>query len=95
MRGHYMAWLVVCAATTAAAQAPNPEVERHIAAARAAAGEHMAMVDRLCPIPQAARTPPPRGTPPREAWYAEPVKVFDNLHFVGQTEFSAWAVTTS
>jgi metallo-beta-lactamase class B len=23
------------------------------------------------------------------------VKVFDNLYFVGQTEYSAWAVTTS
>jgi metallo-beta-lactamase class B len=36
-----------------------------------------------------------RATPPREQWHAEPVKVFDNLYFVGQTEYSAWAVTTS
>lgn len=28
-------------------------------------------------------------------WYAEPVKVFDNLYYVGQTAYSAWAVTTS
>jgi glyoxylase-like metal-dependent hydrolase (beta-lactamase superfamily II) len=28
-------------------------------------------------------------------WHAEPVKVFDNLYFVGMTEYSAWAVTTS
>lgn len=35
------------------------------------------------------------GAPPRESWYAEPVKVFDNLYFVGMTEFSTWAVTTS
>jgi metallo-beta-lactamase class B len=27
--------------------------------------------------------------------HAEPVKVFDNLYFVGQSEYSAWAVTTS
>lgn len=33
--------------------------------------------------------------PARETWYAEPVQVFDNLYFVGQTEYSAWAVTTS
>ena len=26
---------------------------------------------------------------------SEPAKVFDNLYFVGQTEYSAWAVTTS
>jgi metallo-beta-lactamase class B len=36
--------------------------------------------------------PPP---PARETWYAEPAKVFDNLYFVGMTEFSSWAVTTS
>jgi metallo-beta-lactamase class B len=36
-----------------------------------------------------------RTVPPREQWYAEPAKVFDNLYFVGQTEYSAWAVTTS
>jgi len=36
-----------------------------------------------------------RGAPDRSTWYAEPVKVFDNLHFVGQSEYSAWAVTTS
>jgi hypothetical protein len=33
--------------------------------------------------------------PARETWHAEPVKVFDNLYFVGMTEFSSWAVTTS
>jgi metallo-beta-lactamase class B len=33
--------------------------------------------------------------PPREQWHAEPLKVFDNLYFLGQTEYSAWAVTTS
>jgi metallo-beta-lactamase class B len=37
----------------------------------------------------------PQGPPARSQWYAEPVKVFDNLYFVGQTEYSAWAVTTS
>ena len=36
-----------------------------------------------------------RPAPPRETWYAEPEKVFDNLYFVGQTEYSAWAITTS
>jgi metallo-beta-lactamase class B len=39
--------------------------------------------------------PAGRVIPPREQWHAEPVKVFDNLYFVGQTEYSAWAVTTS
>jgi metallo-beta-lactamase class B len=87
-------------ASCSAAYAQNADVERHIAAARAAAGEHAGMVDRLCPMPGAGRpvgnrTPPPPGVPARESWYAEPAKVFDNLYFVGMTEFSAWAVTTS
>jgi metallo-beta-lactamase class B len=37
----------------------------------------------------------PPAPPARETWYAEPQKVFDNLYFVGQTEFSVWAITTS
>jgi metallo-beta-lactamase class B len=95
-------------AAAVAAQAPNPEVERHIAAARAAAGEHAAMVDRLCPRPVAAPQPgaapqPAPGNrarlapapPARDSWHAEPAKVFDNFYFVGMTEYSAWAVTTS
>ena len=90
-------------AAAVSAQTPRPEVERHIAAARAAAGEHAAMVDRLCPGPVAADAAaranpaarPPPASPSRESWHAEPVKVFDNFYFVGMTEFSAWAVTTS
>src|SRR6476620_6299312 len=34
-------------------------------------------------------------TPDRSTWHAEPVKVFDNLYFFGQTEYSVWAITTS
>src|SRR5207247_10580701 len=36
-----------------------------------------------------------RQTPPRDEWHRDPVKVFDNLYFLGQTEYSAWAVNTS
>jgi metallo-beta-lactamase class B len=109
---------VFCAALPAAiyAQAPlSPEVERHIEAARAAAGtEHAGLFDAVCTtarnvIAQAGAPPrqggPGRGgggraggppaPPPRETWHAEPVKVFDNLYFLGQTEFSVWAITTS
>jgi metallo-beta-lactamase class B len=35
------------------------------------------------------------GPPARETWYHEPQKVFDNLYFLGQTEFSVWGITTS
>jgi metallo-beta-lactamase class B len=34
-------------------------------------------------------------SPARETWYAEPQKVFDNLYFLGMTEYSVWAITTS
>jgi metallo-beta-lactamase class B len=37
----------------------------------------------------------PPAAPARETWHAEPVKVFDNLYFVGMTEYSSWAITTS
>jgi metallo-beta-lactamase class B len=87
-----------CACALCAAQ--PTEVERHVAAARAAAGtEHAGMVDRLCPVPSAIPPVAPvaqsGGDPARERWHAEPQKVFDNLYFVGMTEFASWAVTTT
>jgi metallo-beta-lactamase class B len=80
-------------------QATDP-AESHVAAARAAAGsEHVTVFNLLCAAPTVAARPnqPPAapGPPDRSTWHAEPVKVFDNLYFLGQTEFSAWAVTTS
>jgi metallo-beta-lactamase class B len=102
-------WITAAAlmAIVSAANAQNARVDEHVAAARAVAQEHAGMVDRLCPSnavagrtggPGRAGGPgrgAPRGTPAREDWYAEPVRVFDNLYFVGMTEFSTWAVTTS
>lgn len=35
------------------------------------------------------------GPPEKSTWYTEPVKVFDNLYFFGQSEYSVWAITTS
>jgi len=35
------------------------------------------------------------GPPERSTWYREPGKVFDNLYFFGQSEYAAWAITTS
>src|SRR5437762_13202814 len=89
------------ATSLALGQAKTDTVESHVAAAKAAArGEHTELFDRVCTAPAPA---PPRGTAPaqpagpadRSQWHAEPVKVFDNLYFVGQTEYSAWAVNTS
>jgi metallo-beta-lactamase class B len=78
----------------------------HVAAAKAAADrpEHLRLFNALCVPPPpppagqpAAVGPAPRlqGPPPRERWHAEPAKVFDNLYFIGQTEYTAWAVVTS
>jgi metallo-beta-lactamase class B len=67
----------------------------HVAVAKAAAGqEHVGLFDSLC-MPSADPRPATQGPQPRSEWHAEPTKVFDNLYFVGQTEYSAWAVTTS
>jgi metallo-beta-lactamase class B len=78
--------------------------EAHVAIARTAAGDtYQNLFNFLCAAPVArgagprgggarAGGPPP-GPPDRSTWYAEPVKVFDNLYFVGQTEYSAWALT--
>jgi metallo-beta-lactamase class B len=93
---------IVTLAVVAAQSFPDT-VDGHVAAAKAAAGtEYSGIVDRICtaPTPPAPRNataaaPRPAGAPARETWYAKPVKVFDNLYFVGQTEYSAWAVTTS
>ena len=91
------------------ARVEQQNVEAHVAAAKTAAGQdHVALFDRLCtppaPRPAAAATPAPAATtaprpaagpPPASAWHVEPAKVFDNLYFVGEKEYSAWAVTTS
>jgi metallo-beta-lactamase class B len=97
------AGLVLVSGSALEAQSARSSVEQHIGAARAAAGtEHAAMVDRLCPAPTGEPAPgavrpvaQSGGDPPRERWHAEPVKVFDNLYFVGMTEFSSWAIPTS
>ncbi|HEY7287410.1 MAG TPA: MBL fold metallo-hydrolase [Vicinamibacterales bacterium] len=86
----------------------NSTVASHVAAAKAAAGSDFEGVfSRICgeAVPPAGRSdaagrgrgaaPRPPGPPARETWHAEPVKVFDNLYFLGQTEYSVWAVKTS
>jgi len=93
--------------TQASGQAGGNTVDAHVAAAKAAAGTyHTGLFTSLC---SAANLQPPaaapqrgqraggapQGPPDRSTWHAEPVKVFDNLYYVGMTEYSAWAVKTS
>ena len=99
--------LLFAISVAAAGTAAQPSsANAHVAAAKAAAGAEFAGVfNRICTeaVPVAtpaagggrAATPRPPGPPARETWHADPVKVFDNLYFLGQTEYSVWAVTTS
>lgn len=103
-----MCFAIGLAAAIATAQSPATAVDAHVAAARAAAGqEYTGLFRRLCEDPNVGVTAPRRpaassagsqrrpGPPDRSQWHAEPVKVFDNLYFVGTKEHTAWAVTTS
>jgi len=105
-----IAAFVCVAVSIGAAQTVSPEAQKHIDAARAAAGtDHMGLFQPLCDgALSLAKPPAPRGggpgrgrqggpppPPARETWHAEPVKVFDNMYYVGMTEYSSWAITTS
>jgi len=72
------------------------------AATLAAGNDHQGLMQSVCPdnpriveavqISSAPR--PPRTIPPLSSWYREPVKVFDELYFVGTNEHSSWAIVT-
>jgi metallo-beta-lactamase class B len=89
-------------------QSASETVDAHIAVAKAAAGQqHVGLFNAACAPNSIRPAPAPQrgqraggatarpGPPDRAQWHVEPAKVFDNLYFVGQSEFSAWAVTTS
>jgi len=85
--------------------------DAHIAAAKAAAGDDFQNLFQFqCYGPgpggqraaagaqrggQRAGGPRRSGPPDRSTWHADPVKVFDNLYFFGQSEYAVWAITTS
>ena len=93
----------------ALAQAPQAgEIDAHVAAARAAAGQdYRATFVNLClpsvpPAAAAGRGAAGRGAvaggpqvPDRANWYAPPFKVFDNLYWLGTRQHSSWALQTS
>jgi metallo-beta-lactamase class B len=75
---------------------------RRIEAARRAAGAEWETVFRVTcggalSFAGPPRVPPARSNtpPPVEEWHRDPVKVFDNLYYVGMQEHSAWAITTT
>jgi metallo-beta-lactamase class B len=85
------------AGVAAVGQPTTGTVESHMAMAKVAAGDDNQRLYRaLCEEPAAGpNTGAPRPDPERSTWHVEPVKVFDNLYFVGEKEYSAWAVNTS
>ena len=94
--------LLVFNATAIGSYAQSSRAKAHLEAARAAAYEpgqdFTGAFAAVCvkPQPLAAQPPVfPQNVPPKAQWYAEPVKVFDNLYFVGTKVTGAWAVTTS
>lgn len=92
--------LSACFAPLAWSQSAADPIEGHLINARIAAGfDFTGTLARLCVAPQAVpatlRDVAPGPAAPREAWYIEPAKVFDNLYFVGSKIHSSWALTTS
>lgn len=98
-------WVTVSA--TAAERSIEEIADIYREAATLAAGtEHVRLRETVCPasprvtpgnrelgsLPQGE--PAPRVVPPLTEWYREPVKVFDELYFVGTNEHSSWAVVT-
>lgn len=88
------------------AQAPTRDaIAARVEAARTAAGsEHLYLFGQVCAVPlrTLGMTPPASGVPgalpsndPDRTWYTPPVRVFDDLYFLGQTAFSVWALRTS
>ena len=87
-----------------AGQSSPDTTEAHCAAAKAIAGaEHINLYNRFAEVcggqqaPAAGAVAQPRrgGPPPQSVWHHAPVKVFDNLYFIGTNEHSSWAVQTS
>ena len=79
--------------------------EQHIsAAAEASQADYGALFESTCglvrpAVPPSAQPAPSAPAPAidvneRATWHLPPRQVFDNLYFLGQVEFSAWAITT-
>ena len=94
--------------SVASAQNVRPaadSIERHIAAAKNAAGgrddtpDFYGLVTAICVAPLNAPprpdAPAPRPNPNRKSTYLEPKKAFDDLYWMGTPSRSSWALTTS
>jgi metallo-beta-lactamase class B len=106
MKKRFGAALLAATFGLANAAPMSDTVDAHVLAAQKAAGLDFAgTLDVLCIQPadgsdpgaaeRAANAGRVRATPPRESWFAEPAKVFDNVYWVGTKINSAWAIKTS
>ena len=83
----------------------DAEYRTAVQTAKDAAGFHsLGTLVRTCLLPQSGGentndnvpdfVTDPAKAPPRDSWYAEPAKVFDDVYFVGGKIHSSWALTT-
>jgi metallo-beta-lactamase class B len=87
---------VALAAPLAYAATPSPDVEKHLAAAKEAAGSDLASYLALRNSAKPDYKPPAISIADLMAMPAPPPgKAFDNLYFVGSKWVSTWAITTS
>lgn len=100
--------LTLAAPLFCGAAAPVIDLDKareRVEVARTAAGsDHAYIFGQLCADPiRAVNAAAPVGQvpgalptiDPARTWYAEPVRVFDDLYFLGQTAFSVWALRTT
>jgi metallo-beta-lactamase class B len=105
MKAHFVAFLAALALAVTINNVPvlgQDTVESHKAAAlEASKGGWEWMYNRLCVEALGTVNNPPTTTPTpapqrtRDQWHAEPIKVFDNVVWLGEKEHSAWAVMGS
>jgi metallo-beta-lactamase class B len=100
-------FLLAFVCTVAVSAQSQESADTHVAAAKTLAASTPTALIALCTPEQASRANPParRGQPPagqqpqgppdRSTWAREPMKVFDNLYYVGEQNYSAWAAVTS
>ena len=96
MKIRLTAFCALFAMSSLAAYADNA-VDAHLSAAKEAAGfEYTGTLARTCIAPAFAVGTGPRGViPARDTWHAEPVRMFDNLYFIGTKVHSSWALKGS
>src|SRR4029434_2175591 len=97
--------IVSLAAQTATRRDFDAEYRTAVQTAKDAAGfQWLGTLVRTCLLPQSGGenttdnvpdfVTDPAKAPPRDSWYAEPAKVFDDVYFVGGKIHSSWALTT-